>query len=213
MLRLLCFLLLLMGLYPPVAHCQSAKGRVKDGKPVGLWEYYDAKELGLRFDYDSSRIQYVRPDTTRYLVLVDTAWQTRQLYRAPRVLGSQNDLIRALQMVLRYPIQEIRNRVTGTVVLTFVVDQQGALTNPVAVTAPSKALAEEVYKKVASLPFTYLPAIYQGRRTPAKIAFVVRFCICKPGADCDSASLEQARLVPKPLGSMGEIIVTTPGLY
>ena len=184
---------------------------MKGGRPVGVWEYDDFSELGLLFNYDSSRIQYVRPDTARYLVLVDTTWQARRLYRAPRVLGSQKDLIGALQMVLRYPIQEIRNRATGTVVLTFVVDQQGALTNPVAVTAPSKALAEEVYKKVASLPFAYLPAIYQGRRTPAKIAFVVRFCICESEADCGNASHEQVRLVPKPLGSMGEIIVTTPG--
>ena len=185
---------------------------MKGGKPVGVWEYDDFSGLGLRFDYDSSRIEYVRPDTARYLVLVDTTWQARQLYRAPRVLGSQKELIVALQLLLRYPIQDIRNRVSGTVILTYVIDQQGALTNPVAVATPSTTLAEEVHKKVASLPYTYLPAIYQGRRAPAKIAFVVRFCFCRSADECSSASREQARVVPKPLGFMGEIIVTTPGM-
>lgn len=209
MLRLLLFSVVLLTFFPTPVRGQSQRGQMKDGKPVGIWEYYDFQELGLRFNYDSSRIQYARPDTARYFILVDTTWQAHQLYRAPRVLGSNSEMLIALQKTLRYPAQDIRNRVSGTVVLTYVIDQKGAKINPVALTTPSKSLAEEVYRAVESLNFAYLPAIYQGKRTSAKIAFVVRFCFCMTAEECGNASREQARLVPKPMGYVGEIIVTT----
>jgi len=206
--RLLCLVLLMIGLSPISAKCQSARGQLKDGKPIGVWEYYDGEKLGLRFNYDSSRIQCIRPDTARYLVLLDSAWQPKQLSRAPRVLGSNTDLISAIQRQLRYPLPDLRARNTGTVVLTYVIDVQGQKTNPVAVTTPSQTLAEEVYRVVESTPFTYIPAIYEGKRIPAKITFVVRFCLCKTAEDCQTVSKAQALATPKPAGSLGEIIVT-----
>lgn len=191
------------------AQSQQERGKIKGDKRVGVWEFYDFQELGLRFDYDSSRIQYARFDTARYPVLVDTTWQVRRLNRAPRVLGSKSEMLLSLQKTLRYPLQDIRNGVSGTVVLTYVIDEQGGKTNPVAVITPSKTLAEEVYRAVEIMPFVYLPAIYRGKRAPTKIAFVVRFCFCKTADDCNKVSHEQAQLVPKPPGFVGEIIVTT----
>lgn len=208
--RFLYLVLSLVALVSLSAQCQSTHNQLRDGKPIGVWEYYDGKELGLRFDYDSSRIQYIRPDTARYLVRVDTTWQVRQLYRAPRVLGSNSEMIGIVQQTLRYPLQDIRNRVSGTVVLTYVIDEKGLRTNPIVVTTPSKTLAEEVYKAVESAQFFYLPAIYQGRRVPVKIAFVVRFCFCKKmGDECRKVIKEQVLRVPKPLGYAGEVVVTT----
>lgn len=207
--RLICFMLLLIGLRPISAQCQSARGQLKEGKPVGVWEYYDGEKLGLRFNYDSSRIQYSRPDTARYPVLLNSTWQTKQLLRAPRVLGSNSDLVSAMQKLLRYPFQDLRARNTGTVILTYVIDEQGRKTNPVATTAPSTTLAEEVYRVVENLPFSYLPATYQGQQVPTKIAFVVRFCLCKTAEDCQKAVKTQALATPKPPGSLGEIIVTS----
>lgn len=207
-LKPLLLLLSLIGLYPISAQGQSTRGQLKDGKPVGVWEYYDYKELGLRFNYDSSRIQYSRPDTAHYLTLLDSGWQPKQLQRAPRVLGSNSDLTTAMQKQLRYPVQDMRAGTTGTVILTYVIDEQGRRTNPVATTAPTTSLAEEVYRVAESLPFTYIPAVYQGKRVPTKIAFVVRFCLCKAAEDCQAVSRAQVLATPKPLGSLSEVIVT-----
>jgi hypothetical protein len=199
---------LLVCLLPSAAWCQSAHGKLQGNRPVGVWEYYDGKDLGLRYDHDSSRVQYSKPDTARYLALLDSGWQPASLSRVPRVLGSNSDLLIALQRKLRYPIQDLRSGTTGTVVLTYDIDEQGQKTNATATIAPTTTLAEEVYRAVESTSFTYLPAIYQGKRVPAKIAFVVRFCLCNTSEDCQKAIREQAKAVPKPLGSLGEIIVT-----
>lgn len=208
MLRLQNSLLLLIIFFPYAAWCQSAHGKLQGNRPVGVWEYYDGKDLGLRYDHDSSRVHYSKPDTARYLVLLDSRWQPASLSRAPRVLGSNSDLIMALQRKLRYPLQDLRSGVTGTVVLTYDIDEQGQKTNATATTAPTTTLAEEVYRAVESTPFTYLPAIYQGKRVPAKIAFVIRFCLCNTSENCQKAIQAQIKAVPRPLGSLGEIIVT-----
>lgn len=210
MLRLLLSALMGIILFHPFsAKAQLARGQTRAGKPVGVWEYFDGSELGLRFDHDSARIKYIRPDTARYLVSIDTSWQAKWLDRAPRILGSRIETLVAIQSKLRYPFKDLQSRVAGTVVLTYVVDKYGKKTNPVAVATPSKALAEEVYRVIESVPLTFLPAIYQGKITPTKVAFVVRFCLCKSADDCQSAAKAQARLVPKPLGFVGEIIVTS----
>ena len=208
MLRVLLFSIALFSFSSFPVQGQSQRGQMREGKPVGVWEYYDGNELSLRFDYDSSRIQYIRPDTTRYLVLSDSIWQAKRLVRAPRVLGSRIEILTAIQRKLRYPFQDLQGRVTGTVVLTYVVDQYGVKTNSVAVTTPSKTLTEEVYRAIEGVPFTFLPAIYQGKPTPTKVSFVVRFCLCKSIDDCQTSAKAQAQTVPKPLGFVGEIIVT-----
>jgi hypothetical protein len=207
--RFLSLLLLFIGLYPLSAQSQSSRGQTKNGKPVGVWEYYDGKELGLKFDHDSSRIQYVRPDTASYLVLVDSVWKAQKLDRAPRLLGSHGELLMAMGKKLRYPtIGDIANRVTGTVVLTYVIDQYGNKTTPIATTTPTVSLAEEVYRVVESIPIRYLPAIYRGRPTPVKVAFVVRFIACKTKEECQKTGKALALSVPMPPGSIGEMIVT-----
>jgi hypothetical protein len=209
MYRFLALLLFLIGLYPSPAQSQSSRGQTKNGKPVGVWEYYDGKELGLRFDHDSSRIQFVRPDTASYLVLVDSVWKAHKLDRAPRLLGSREELLMAIGRQLRYPtIGDIANKVTGTVVLTYVIDQYGNKTTPIATTTPTLSLAEEVYRVVESIPIRYLPAVYQGKPTPVKIAFVVRFIACKTNEECQKTGNALALSVPMPPGSVGEMIVT-----
>ncbi|MCA8831244.1 energy transducer TonB [Hymenobacter pini] len=209
MYRFLIIAVLLIGLRPLDGHGQASRGQMKSGKPVGVWEYYDGKELGLKFDYDSSRILYIRPDTAQYQVLVDTTWQIHRLDRAPRLLGGREELLTAMIKKLRYPtINDIRNRVTGTVVLTYIVDQNGERTTPVATTTPTVTLAEEVYRVAESVPVKYLPAIYQGKPIPVKIAFVVRFISYRTQDECQDIGKALALAIPMPLGSVGELIVT-----
>ncbi|MET4106421.1 energy transducer TonB [Hymenobacter sp. UYP22] len=204
MYRFLIFIMLFIGLRPLTVQSQASRGQMKNGKPAGVWEYYDGKELALKFDYDSSRIQYIRSDTAKYQVLVDTTWQVHRLDRAPRLLGGKDELLGQLSRKLRYPFNDIRERNSGTVIITYVIDELGRKTTPVATMTPSVSLAEEVYKVLESADINYLPAIYQGKPTPAKVAFIVRFALC---TSMNTNCITDAKRIPMPIGSLGELVV------
>ena len=219
--RILFLVLLFVGsISSSLAQNNWERGKMKDGKPVGVWEYYDdyaGKELGVRFDYDSSRINFVKIDTSRYFVLVNTNWQTKRLTQAPRLVGSRVATVSAFQRKLRYPYQDLRVRREGSVVLSYIVDEQGKAGLPTVATAPSQTLAQEALRAADQLPMHYIPGELEGQRAQTKVFLVVRFCILFPEgqkemqAEAQLKLHEQARLVPMPPGSFDEVIVTAFG--
>lgn len=186
---------------------QAQRGQVKDGKPVGVWEYYDGKELGLRLDYDSSRIKYARPDTTRYFVQIDSSWQLVRPTRAPRLIGSVTEVVSAVQKALRYPFGDMRTNTVGTVIVNFTIDEQGNVTDGKVANAPSTTLANEVVRALGTVSLKYLPAIHQGKRVAFRISFVVRFVLQRENSRTPDYK-KQSELLPAPPGSFDEIVVT-----
>ena len=185
---------------------QSQRGQMKDGKPVGVWEYYDGKELGVRFDYDSSRVRYVRPDTSRYFVQIDSSWQLVRPTRAPRLIGSKTEVVSMVQRRLRYPFIDLRNRTSGTVIVSFMIDERGQVKNGKVTSAPSITLANEVVRALEGVSLNYLPAMHQGKRVPFRTSFVVRFFSQSENVR-EIALKKQVELLPMPSGSFDEIIV------
>lgn len=213
-------LLLISSLVSARAQSKWARGNMRDNKPVGVWEYYDdfeGMELGLRFNHDSSRMLFVKPDTSRYFVLVNKNWQINRLTRAPRLIGSRVAIASAFQRKLRYPYQDLRARREGSVVLSCIVDEQGKVGLPTVAAAPSQTLAQEALRAVDQLPLYYIPGEFAGQRAQTKVFFVVRFCILffenerERQAEAQPKLHEQAQLVPMPPGSFNEVIVTAFG--
>lgn len=184
------------------------QGEVHKGKPTGVWKYYDGNELGLVINYDSSRVRYVRPDTARYLVWVDSAWQLKRLNRAPRLLGSRNEVVAALQRSLRYPSAALQKGATGHVVVTCVVDETGQVSKAKLVSFPNEALGKEVQEKVDNLNIRFLPGIYRGRPALTRVSFVVSFAIGRSSAKVNAFVNE----APKAPGAFNQIVVTALGL-
>ena len=161
----------------PVPVVQYEKGvTAADGKRVGKWEFYNrAAELELTFDYDSSRISYQRPDTTRYLVRVGKEWQLKRLARAPHFMGSSDERLFTLQRSLRYPLGAMSARQQGTVILAFTVDLNGHTSEYTIEQSGGKSLNEEVWRAVQTLPDNWIPAIFQGRPAATRFYLTVNF--------------------------------------
>lgn len=89
----------------PLAYDKLERGTTtNDGRRVGKWNFYNSQqELELAFDYDSSRISFVKTDTTRYWLRVDDQWQLKRPNRAPHALGSMEKRMLDLARTLRYP--------------------------------------------------------------------------------------------------------------
>ena len=187
------------------------QGEMRGNKRVGVWKYYDGDSLGLVMNYDLSRVVYVRRDTARYLVWVDSAWQLKRLNRAPRLLGSRNEVVAALLRSLRYPSAALMSRLTGHVVVTCVVDEAGQVGEPKVVSSPDKALSDEVLQRVNELNMRFLPGIYRGRPALTRVSFVVSFCTSKTSRPSTKAQ-QCAANPPYAPGSFNQITLTAQGL-
>ena len=189
---------------------EYAQGVLKKGKPVGVWKYYEKKELALVINYDSSRVSYARPDTARQKVWLDSAWQVKKLSRPPLLLGSRTGIARLLQEQLRYPVTELTNRQAGAenVVVSCIVFEDGQVSQPFVELAVSPGLGEEVVRVVRDLPLNYLPGIYRGKLVRTKVQFSVLFCLLPyhtikdPMNGCSGS-------IPVVYGGFSEVVVMT----
>ncbi|GAB2966323.1 hypothetical protein GCM10027048_40770 [Hymenobacter coalescens] len=185
-------LLLSVGLLPLGLLAQSAKprridtqyekGTLTNGRPSGLWQYFDSRgQLDLSIDYDSSRVVFVRPDTARYRLRVGTEWREARHGRAPRFLGSLPTLMQYLGMHMRYPGAALRDRQQGTVVIGFTVNTQGQATDFAVEQSVSAACDEHALQVLQAAPNRWLPAVHLGRPTEARFRLLVHFTLAGRG--------------------------------
>lgn len=152
------------------------KGTLTNGRPTGIWEYYDQHgELTLRMNYDSSRIAYSRPDTSRYLLYTQNDWQEARPSRPPQYLGSRAKRTADLAKSIRYPISALQQNQQGQVVIAYVINEQGQTQDYEVLTTPSKECAEAVWDVLKQQPEHWVPAIYQGRPVRAKFFLRITF--------------------------------------
>jgi len=210
---LLC-LLLHGGALAQTVQTKHERGTLTNGKPTGLWEYYDNNELGLVINYDSGTIRYLRPDTSRYRVRIDSTWQLKRLSRAPRLLGSKSAIVETLQKGLRYPPLAIQQGQMGNVVVSCIIHENGQVSEPFVELTPHPSLSEEVLRVVNQLPLRYLPGIYRGRPTPTRVSFVVTFCMMSTSKPERMSEKEKACIttVPVTYGSFSTVTVTALGV-
>ncbi|MBJ6110174.1 energy transducer TonB [Hymenobacter sp. BT523] len=190
LLPLLCFLL------PAVAWAQKnpkplTADRPKleqgvaspEGKRTGKWNFYTRSgELDLTFDYDSSRIRYQRPDTTRYLLRLGEDWALKVPTRAPRFLGSMDQRVNDIQRKLRYPVGALSRQIQGTVLLSYTVDVNGHSRDYNVENSLGPACDQEVWNAVKDLPDAWIPAFYLNRAVPARFYLAVQFRILDEAA-------------------------------
>lgn len=195
-----------------------------EGKRTGKWNFYTRKQaLELVFDYDSSRITFMQPDTTRYLVRVGEEWKPQPVARAPHLLGSTDQRLDDLLRNLRYPVSALRQQLQGTVVLGYTVDVNGHTRDYTIESSLSPDCDQEVWRVVKGLPDNWIPAIYLGRPTLSRFYLAVKFQMMNE-AELDRQQREQKRQAqlapdgaPSPLAFAQpkyaqEIIVTALGI-
>jgi len=181
------------------------------GKRVGKWNFFTRQqELELTFDYDSSRITFMRDDTARYLVRQNDQWVLRRVARPPHILGSADHRLSSIQRRLRYPVSALRQQLEGTVLIAYTVDTNGHTTDYSVESSVSPDCDQEVWRVLQEQPDLWIPAVYLGRPTPARFYVAVRFQI---SFDREAQPTKAPALPPhvRPAYT-GEIFVTALGL-
>ena len=137
-------------------------GETENDQPVGIWHYYHRDEVGdfvlyRTYDYSAGRLTFARPDNEGYEVLLPTGqWQSTILSEAPWFIGP-HDFLARLTANLVYPERALKNKLEGTVWVSFVVDAAGHISDHQLVRGLGSGLDEEALRVIKSIPSTFTP--------------------------------------------------------
>lgn len=161
------------------------KGRLVNGKPIGVWEYYDLPgNLSLKFDHTANQPLFIAADTADFYFEKNGQWMQGKVQSACRFRGSNTTILEHFSSFpFGYIVQTAKPQPQNplTIWLTFEVGPDGYATNPVVhgdiekIQGISSALIQHFNK----LPNTWIAAIdLQGQ--PIKCRFAVAYRTCKP---------------------------------
>ncbi|OOQ61819.1 energy transducer TonB [Mucilaginibacter pedocola] len=88
----------------------------------------------------------------------------------PRFGGSENALNYFLARNVRYPDHARKNKITGKVILGFVVEKNGMLSNFKVLSSPDESLSQEALRVTKLLP-VWIPGMVNGK--PVRVNFTI----------------------------------------
>ena len=89
------------------------------GKISFVYDY--SKKKVLRYDWDTT--------LNKFPVLIDNIWIEDSIDSPPLLLTSDNPT-RRIPQIIKYPPEAAMNDISGKVLVAFIVDQNGNMTNP-----------------------------------------------------------------------------------
>ncbi|GAB3825298.1 hypothetical protein GCM10028895_34740 [Pontibacter rugosus] len=94
----------------------------------------------------------------------------------PLFPGGEQAMLRFLGQNTRYPASSQRRGISGVVVISFIVDENGELCNPVVAQSVDQDLDNEALRVVKKMP-KWQPAKLEGKAVSAKYNLPVRFSL------------------------------------
>lgn len=126
-----------------------------------LDEYPDSWILLVENGYDERYVQKKSPDNNRVYDVVE---------QMPQFPGGPSALFEYLSRSIKYPVVAEENGVQGRVILTFVVEQDGSITEVNIVKSVDPSLDAEAKRVVLSMP-RWIPGKIDG--SPVRVKYTV----------------------------------------
>lgn len=98
--------------------------------------------------------------------------------KLPEYVGGDAKMIEFIKANLKYPESEKNNAIEGIVYISFVVDENGKLTDIEVARSVSKGLDEEALRVVKLMP-NWLPGIVKGKAAKVKMILPFKFALDK----------------------------------
>ena len=119
--------------------------------------------------------------------------------------GEIKDFRNWIQMHIQYPAEAMKNNIQGRVIVSFIVEKDGSVSNILVLQSPDKLLADEARRVIASSPAgAWTPGEQRGEKVRVKYTLPVDFYLQGSG-DKFSERPE------KPQGSRDGILVVGYG--
>ena len=119
--------------------------------------------------------------------------------------GEIKDFRNWIQMHIQYPAEAMKNNIQGRVIVSFIVEKDGSVSNILVLQSPDKLLADEARRVIASSPAgAWTPGEQRGEKVRVKYTLPVDFYLQGSG---DKLSERPE----KPQGSLDGILVVGYG--
>lgn len=125
-------------------------------------------ELGEAIDYTD----YLKKDDDREEV-VEATWFPEQ---QPEFPGGMKALLKFINNSVKYPVVAQESAIQGKVIITFVIDAKGEVTDVKVMRGVDPALDAEALRVVKSLP-TWQPGMQAGRAVPVHFNVPINFVL------------------------------------
>lgn len=134
----------------------------KDGKPAGNETYDDMgkKIEGSYYSKEGAPVKY------------------EDLFAPPSYEGGLKEFYKYLATEVKYPAQSLKQKIEGTVKLSFVVKKNGSIENVEILSAPNNELANEAIRVLALAP-DWTPGKMFGEVMETRYAIPVKFSLKK----------------------------------
>lgn len=144
---------------------------VEKGEKVGEWEYYSYSATGeqlvtQKYDHTAGKLLYCRPDGKEYLAETAPGQWTKTLLTQPPWCVGGYEALAGFMTKLRYPAQAETRNVQGKVVVSFVIDTLGAVSDHKVVRGIGHGCDEEALRVAQSVPATWVPGRLGSRAVP-----------------------------------------------
>lgn len=157
----------------------KSKGKYKNDKQVGMWEYYNFQgKLLYKFNFqDSTVIEYNWYDSSDTIsVNINGEWQKMKVDSPPLSLGNKH--MDYILTNLRYPSMAAENGLSGRVLIAVTIDEKGQIINYRIEKSISESLDKEALRVVKGINVKWIPAYIDNSPLVAEkmipIAFVLR---------------------------------------
>jgi len=157
-----------------------SKGFYDHGNKVGIWEFYNFKgKVYCRYDYSEQRLKtytfYISLKPTRYHIVVEGDTLYKKLKRRPVAIGYMTSWLNyADSYPIHYSHEAIQNNVTGKVVVSFMIHEDGN-TSDFKVESALEFGCDELSLEIARNIVKWTPGIYKGNPVKVKNIITVNF--------------------------------------
>lgn len=156
-------------------------GELQNGQPVGPWNYYRATPDGQHaltrtYDHSNGRLMFAGADDDAFDAEVTPGlWERRVLTQSPWFIG-RHDALAAYGARVQYPAAAQRQKVEGKVLVSFVVDTLGRVSDPRVVRGLGSGCDEEALRVARTIPDSWTPGRIGTKAVAARqyVSFVFR---------------------------------------
>ena len=166
--------------YHPRTKRVKSEGTYQNGKRVGVWSFYNRqKKLTQKYNFSTNELLYtaIDIDTEKvYKVQTDTGTQKLKLTQPPLLIGGENPLLIA-SGYFRYPTDAKRAGLSGQVVVSFWIDENGIAKDYRVVKKFGYGCDEEALRVVTKMLPNWTPAMIDGKPVTVQYEIPISFTI------------------------------------
>ncbi len=157
----------------------ESKGEYYNNKKTGIWEFYNPDgSLMQKYDYDKKELLYIEKVPNQQLtVKTDSGSITINVERIPTFIGGIQEFMRHIQSNVKYPELAMDNGVEGNVIVAFVVEKDGTVSNVEVEKPVGYGLDKESIRVIQLTSGSWLPAIHDGEISRVKFSAPIRFIL------------------------------------